>query len=274
MVISDKIRENREESRTFFDTEQAKDRRRTGMPTSLASADMGLSTIIAMTEKDASGYEIEPSMVSTMNRLRTWDFRTQASSDRNLRFAFNELHTLKDKLGLPDAIIEKTAYIYRKARQRGLARGRSVSALLAAAIYIACRQMGVPRTLDDIASISNIKRKSIAKCYRQIIFELDLKLPVVDNTKCIARVANRVSVSERTKHRAISLMNDVVRSGLSAGKDPMVLAATVVYASCIGTPEQRSQIDVANAADVTDVTIRNRFKDLKNQLGLDSDVGI
>jgi transcription initiation factor TFIIB len=170
MVISDKIQENREESRTFFNTEQAKDRRRTGMPTSLASADMGLSTVIARTEKDASGYEIEPSMVSTMNRLRTWDFRTQVSSDRNLRFAFNELHTLKDKLGLPDAIIEKTAYIYRKSRQRGLARGRSVSALLAAAIYIACRQMGVPRTLDDIAVISNIRRKSIAKCYRQIIF--------------------------------------------------------------------------------------------------------
>jgi transcription initiation factor TFIIB len=268
MVISDKIQENREESRTFFNTEQAKDRRRTGMPTSLASADMGLSTVIARTEKDASGYEIEPSMVSTMNRLRTWDFRTQVSSDRNLRFAFNELHTLKDKLGLPDAIIEKTAYIYRKSRQRGLARGRSVSALLAAAIYTACRQMGVP-TLDDIAVISNIKRKSIAKCYRQIIFELELKLPVVDNTKCIARVANRVSISERTKHRAISLMNDVVKSGLSAGKDPMVLAATVVYASCIGTSEQKSQIDVANAADVTDVTIRNRFKDLKNRLGLE-----
>jgi transcription initiation factor TFIIB len=86
----------------------------------------------------------------------------------------DELHTLKDKLGLPDAIIEKTAYIYRKSQERGSTRGRSVSALLAAAIYIVCRQMGVPRTLDDIAIISNIKRKSIAKCYRQIIIELDL----------------------------------------------------------------------------------------------------
>jgi transcription initiation factor TFIIB len=268
-VISDKTQENKE-SRTFFNTVQAKDMR-TGMPISLASADMGLSTVIARTEKDASGYEIDPSMIATMHRLRTWDFRTQVrnSSDRNLRFAFNELHTLKDKLGLPDAIIEKTAYIYRKAQQRGLTRGRSVSALLAATIYVACRQMGVPRTLDDIATISNIKRKSIAKCYRQIVFELDLKLPVIDTTKCIARVANRVSISERTKHRAIDLMNDVVRTGLSTGKDPMVLAATVVYASCIGTSEQKSQIDVAKAADVTDFTIRNRFKELKNRLGLD-----
>jgi len=144
-----------------------------------------------------------------------------------------------------------------------------VSAPLAPAIYVACRQMEVPRTLEDIVAISNIKRKSIAKCYRQIIFELVLKLPIVENTKCIARVANRVSVSERTKHRAISLMNDVVESGFSAGKDPMVLAATVVYASCIGTSEQKSQIDVANIAYVTDVTIRNRFK---NRLGLYVDV--
>jgi transcription initiation factor TFIIB len=137
MVISDKIQENRE-SRTFFNTEQAKDRRRTGMPTSLASADMGLSTLISRSDKDAGGYEIEPYMASTMHRLRTWDFRTQVSSGsrQNLRYAFRELDTLKDKLGLPDAIIEKTAYIYRKAQERGLARGRSVSALLAAAIYI------------------------------------------------------------------------------------------------------------------------------------------
>ena len=270
MVISDRIQETRQESRTFLNTERAKDRGRTGMPTSLARADMGLSTVIARSDKDASGYEIEPSMVSTMHRLRTWDFRTQVrtSNQRNLRFAFNELHTLKDKLGLPDAIIEKTAYIYRKAHQRGLARGRSVSALLAAAIYAVCRQMGIPRTLDDIAIISNIKRKSIAKCYRQIIFELDLKIPIIDTTKCIARVANKVNISERTKHRAIDLMNDVVKSGLSAGKDPMGLAATVVYASCIRTGEQRSQIDIANAADVTEVTIRNRFKDLKNRLKL------
>jgi transcription initiation factor TFIIB len=175
---------------------------------------------------------------------------------------------LKDKLGLPDAIIEKTAYIYRKSQERGLTRGRSVSALLAAAIYIVCRPMGVPRTLDDIAIISNIKHKSIAKCYRQIIIELDLKLPMIDTTKCIARVANKVNVSERTKHQAINLMNDVVNSGLSAGKDPMGLAATVVYASCVRTGEKKSQIDIANAADITEVTIRNRFKDLKSRLKL------
>jgi transcription initiation factor TFIIB len=269
VVISDKIQETRQESRTFLNNE-AEDRIRTGMPTSLACSDMGLSTVIARSNKDASGYEIKPSMLSTMRRLRTWDFRTQlnTSTDRNLRFAFNELHILKDKLGLPDAIIEKTAYIYRKAQERGLTRGRSVYALLAAAIYIACRQMGVPRTLDDIAIISNIKRKSIAKCYRLVIYELDIKIPTVDPMKCIVKVANKAVLNEKTKRHAIDVMSNVTNKEISAGKNPMGLAATVLYISCIKTGEHRTQKDIALAAGITDVTLRNGFKDIQDKLRL------
>ena len=187
---------------------------------------MGLSTVIGKENVDATKNKIEPSMLSTMHRLRTWDFRTQvhSSTDRTLRLAFDELDILKDKLGLSDAIVEKTAYIYRKAQQKGMTRGRSIHAVLAAAIYISCRQMEVPRTLDEIATIGNIKRKSIAKCHRELILELQLKLPTIDTTKCIARVANKANISEKTKHQAMTLMNDVVKTGISAGKDPMGLA--------------------------------------------------
>jgi transcription initiation factor TFIIB len=113
-----------------------------------------ISTVIGKSNRDASGNAIEPSMLSTMHRLRTWDFRTQVhtSADRNFRLAFTELDTLKDKLGLPDSIIEKTAYIYRKAQQTNLARGRSVSVILTAAVYIACREAGIPKTLKEIDS--------------------------------------------------------------------------------------------------------------------------
>ncbi len=269
VVVSDKLLERKQEWRTF-DIDKSVGRARTGLPSSLARHDMGLSTVIGKDNIDATKNKIEPSMLSTLHRLRTWDFRTQvhSSTDRTLRLAFEELDILKDKLGLSDAIIEKTAYIYRKAQQKGMMRGRSIHAVLAAAIYIACRQMEVPRTLDEIATIGNIKRKSIARCHRELVFELHLKIPIIDTTKCIARVANKANISERTKHRAINLMNDVVKSGLSAGKDPMGLAASVIYASCIVTGEQKTQVDLASAADVTEVTIRNRFKDLKNRLGL------
>ena len=269
MVISDKIQETRQESRTFLANE-VEDRRRTGMPTSLALSDMGLSTVIARSDKDASGYEINPSMLSTMHRLRTWDCRTQVrtSTDRNLRFAFNELHTLKDKLGLPHTIIEKTAYIYRKAQARRLVRGRSISAVLTAAIYISCRELGIPRSLDDIAIISNIKRKSIAKCYRLLIYELDIQIPTLDPMKCIVKVANKAVLNEKTKRHAIDVMKNVTKKEISAGKNPMGLAATVVYISCIKTGEHRTQKDIAEAAGITDATLRNRFKDLKDKLQL------
>jgi transcription initiation factor TFIIB len=147
-------------------------------------------------------------------------------------------------------------------------RGRSIPAVLGAAVYIACREMEVPRTLDDIATISNVKRKSIAKNHRELSFEFHLKLPTIDTTKCIARVANKAKISEKTKHQAISLMNDVVKNGIAAGKDPMGLAATVLYVSCMKTGEQKTQVDLANAAHITEVTIRNRFKDIKNRLEL------
>jgi transcription initiation factor TFIIB len=175
MVISEKTQETRSESRTFPNTtEVSKERARTGMPNSLASADMGLSTVIGMSNRDASGNKIEPSMLSTMHRLRTWDFRTQVhtSADRNFRLAFTELDTLKDKLGLPDSIIEKTAYICRKAQQRNLARGRSVSVILTAAVYIACREAGIPKTLKEITVANNTKHKLVAKAYRVLVSEL------------------------------------------------------------------------------------------------------
>jgi transcription initiation factor TFIIB len=269
MVVSDNLLESRQEWHTF-DIDKSVGRARTGLPSSLARHDMGLSTVIGKENVDATKNKIEPVMLSTLHRLRTWDFRTQvhSSTDRTLRLAFDELDSLRDKLGLSDAIVEKTAYIYRKAQQKGMTRGRSIHSVLAAAIYISCRQMEVPRTLDEIATIGNIKRKSIAKCHRELILELQLQLPTIDTTKCIARVANKANISEKTKHQAMTLMNDVVKTGISAGKDPMGLAATVLYASCIKTGEQKTQVDLANAAQITEVTIRNRFKDLKNRLEL------
>lgn len=269
LVISDKAQESRPEWRAFT-SEEANDRSRTGIPSSLARHDMGLSTVIGRTDKDASGRAIDISMRSTMGRLRAWDFRTQAHSptDRNLRQAFSELDRLKDKLRLSDAAVEKTAYIYRKAQERGLVRGRTISAMVGAAIYIACRETGTSRTLKDIAEIGNIKRKDLARIYRIVVMELDLKIPMIDPMKCIVRVANRANLSERTKRMAMSIMKNVTKSGISAGKDPMGLAASVLYLACLNSGESKTQTDIADAAGVTEVTVRNRYKNLKSQLHL------
>ena len=178
---------------------------------------MGLYTIIGRGLKDARGHVLDASMRSTMGRLRTWDHRIQASTNRNLITAFNQLNILKDKLGLPDAIVEKTAYIYRKARERGLGRGRETSAALAAALYLTCREEGTPRTFKEICLISNLKRKAISRQYRHMVIELDIRIPTVDPIKCIARIANQINLNQKVKQKAINIMNAATKSELSAG---------------------------------------------------------
>ena len=239
------------------------------MPTSLASHDMGLYTMIGRGRKDARGQVLNASMRSTMGRLRTWDFRIQASANRNLITAFNQLNILKDKLGLPDAIIERTAYIYRKARERGLVRGREISSAVAAALYLACRQEGTPRTLNEICIISNIKRKAISRQYRDMVIELDIRIPTVDPIKCIARIANQINLNQKVKQKAINIMKAATKSQLSAGKRPMGLAASILYISClINGCNNIGQTVFAQTAGVTEVTIRNISKDLRNHVDL------
>jgi transcription initiation factor TFIIB len=196
---------------------------------SLARHDMGLSTMIRRADRDASGNKLDPTMHTRMNRLATWDMRSRLHTprDRSLSQAFFQLNVLKDKLGLSDGIVEKTAYIYRKAQSRNLTRGRSISGVLAAAVYIACREMGAHITLDDIATGSNVKRKEVSK-NRVLHTSLDLKIPQQDLMKCIAKVANKVKLGEKTKRKAAEIISNVMKEEISAGKDPMGLAASVL----------------------------------------------
>ena len=250
--------------------EEINDKLRAGIHTSLARFDMGLSTIIGRTDRDASGNILDTAMRSRMQRLRTWDIRSQAQSSaaKNRKQAFTQLSILKDKLNLSDTVIEKTAYIYRKAQERLLIRGRTISGMLAAAIYIACREMGTPRTLNDIATVNNMKRKELARNYRLLYFELDLRIPIIDPMKCIVKVANKAILSERTKRQAADIMSKAIRREIPAGRDPMGLAAAILYISCLKTGENTTQTDVARASGKTEVTIRNRFTELKGKLHL------
>jgi transcription initiation factor TFIIB len=268
LVSPERVIESRAEWRTF--DSEGSERARAGSPTSLAQHDMGLSTMIGKENKDSSGRQLEPSVSTAIQRLRTWDFRSkaQSSTHRGLIRAFTELSGLKDKLGLSDAIIEKAAYVYRKAQEKSLVRGRSTSAILAAAIYASCREMGAPRTLKDVAAGTEVKRKDISQSYRILILELDIKVPLVDPMKCIAKIANQAGISEKTKRAAMKTMNDIVEMKISAGKLPMGLAATVLYMSCLKNGENKTQRDIADAAGVTEVTIRNRFNDLQTRLQL------
>src|ERR687886_2560606 len=271
VIVSDKIQNIHQPEWRAFSNEEHENRSRTGIPSSLAIHDMGLACVIGKTNRDAGGKKMDNAMRTTMQRLRTLDSRAHIhdSSDIGLIHAFNKLRILKDKLTLPYVVVEKAAYIYRKAHERKLSRGRLISGLVAASVHIACREMNTTRTLKDIAAASNIKRKQLGKAYTLLFIELDIKVPLADHTKCIAKVANKANLSEKTKRHAIRTMDEIKRKDddmVSAGKNPMALAATILYFSCLKTGENKSQFDIAEAAGVTEVTIRNRSRDIKNKL--------
>ena len=267
IVITDKIVDASAEWRSFSN-EGGTDPTRTGAPTSLTMHDRGLSTIIGTVNKDASGKPLSTSMKSTIERLRTWDSRSQtnSSADRNLRQALNEMNKLKDKLSLSDTVIQKSAYIYRKALEKKLVRGRSIQGLVAACLYAACRNTETPRTLQDISNGMNVRKKDIARCYRLIFRELELKMPVVDPIKGVSRIASIAELGEKTKRKAIEILNQAKDSGLVAGKDPMGIAAASLYLACISTGEIKSQKEISIASGITEVTIRNRCASLRKML--------
>ncbi|MDH3278868.1 MAG: transcription initiation factor IIB [Nitrosopumilus sp.] len=263
-VVSEKTQESGPEWRSF-QKDGGADPARTGAPSSLLMHDMGLSTVINPLNKDASGKPLSTSMKSTIERLRTWDNRSQVHEpvDRNLRQALGELTRLKDKIAISANVLEKAAYIYRKALEKKLVRGRSISAMIAASLYAACRDTATPRTLKDVADAANVKRKDIARCYRLLHYELELKMPVVDSVQCIARISSKLDITEKTKRFAIKVLKEAQEREESAGKDPMGLAASALYLSCVHNGASVTQRDIAEAAGVTEVTIRNRYKGLK-----------
>ena len=205
-----------------------------------------------------------------MEPLKMWDSRSQmhSPSERNFQQAFSILAKIKDRMGLPDPVMEKAAYVYRKAQEKGLIRGRTIGSVLAASIYIASRQMGVLRTLDDVSENSDVKPKDAGRSYRMLVSELALEVPMIDPNKYVAKVANNINISEKTKRKALAIMAEAQRKGASTGKDPMGLAASVLYLASQTTGEAKTQSDIAKAAGVTEVTVRNRSKELRKQLGI------
>jgi transcription initiation factor TFIIB len=271
LVVSEKDVDIASPERRAFTTEESDRRARTGAPTSLSRHDKGLATLIGKPARDAAGQKLDANARLTYKRLKTWDDRVQrhSSTDRNLSRAFSELNILRDKLGLSDSLVEEIAYMYRKVEDRGLIRGRTIHGMLVACVYVAFRRGGHLRTLKDVSSKSNINRKDISKNCRLVMEELGITSSVVDPMKCIVRVANAAQISERTTRHAYKMMSELLRKKtLSAGKNPMGLAASILYLASQETGEIKTQKDMAMAADVTEVTIRNRIRALANDLNL------
>jgi transcription initiation factor TFIIB len=270
LVLYEQMLDKGPEWRAFTQQEKAS-RSRVGMPTSYSIHDKGLSTTISQIDRDAFGRKLPQSTRLQMWRLRKWQIRSRvhSSTDRNLAQAMSELERLASKVNISPPIREKAALVYRKALDRGLVRGRSINAISAAALYAACRKSGSPKALREIAEASLVDKKDVARCYRLLLQELEFHMPVSDPLTYVSKIAEKNGVTGKTQGAAITILRNAKQQRFSAGKDPMGMAAAALYIACLQNGEKITQKDIAEAAGVTEVTVRNRYKTLKKQLKIE-----
>jgi transcription initiation factor TFIIB len=268
LVIRDLILDQKPEWRAFT-PEEKKAKGRVGSPTSLTKYDKGLSTTF-QPYKDASGKALPMKERFKMMRLRKWNIRSRlhSSAERNLSQAMNELTRLSDKLHIPASMEENAALIYRKALDAGLIRGRSIKSITAAALYAACRLTQTPRNLKEIVEASTRSRREISRCYRLLQRELEIKMPIDDPAKYVSKIASHMRLSQKTQNMAIRLLEEAKKIQADVGKGPAGMAAAALYIVSIMKGEKVTQKELAKAAEVTDVTIRNRYKRLVKDLEL------
>ena len=250
-----------------FTPEEREKRSRVGAPITRLTPD-SLSTDIDWRSKDAAGREIGLKKKIEMLRLRKWHIRArvQSSIERNLSQASIELERLGSQLGLPQYAMDRALEIYKKALETGLVRGRSIESVMAAAVYAACREKKIPRTLDEIAKYTRAGRKDVARCYRLLVRETQVKVPLPSPIDFAPRIGELLKLSTQTIKKAIEILKKAQEMGLTAGKDPAGLAAAAIYIAALLSGEVRTQKEVARAAQVTEVTVRNRYKELAKKL--------
>jgi transcription initiation factor TFIIB len=264
MVIDDSA-----EWRAYSATERAS-RSRTGGPTNFSIHDKGLSTQIAVEDRDAYGAKLSASKKYQFYRLRKWNTRSRiaTSKDRNLTKAMRELDRISSQLSLPRSVKDTSAIIYRKALEANLIRGRSIEEMIAASAYAAARQRHLPRTLDEVSSNSRISKKELGRAYRLLVQELKLKIPLADPINYVVRYAAELQLSGEVTRSAKEILTDAKRKKMTQGKDPVSLAAASIYISGILHDQALTQQQIADVASVTEVTIRNRYKELVKELDI------
>jgi transcription initiation factor TFIIB len=266
-VANDKFFNN-EHSSGYSSQSGFSDRSRTGMPESLAIHHKGLSTLIGMGDTDARGKALEPAQRMKMQRLRTWNNRSQLndSISRNLEKALKFLNNFGDKLYLSQAVMESAAYIYRKAAIKKLAKGRSTLGLVGAALYAACRETATPKTISDVASVCNLSSKDVMSHYKLILRELSLQMPVLHGPDYVTLIANRLDLTEKTKREALKIFSEVQQNRISIGKNPRALAGAVIYLASQSCNEFLRQVEICQVADISTVSLRKRCKEIKATL--------
>ncbi len=247
-----------------FDAKEKDEKSRVGAPTTNTMHDKGLSTNIDWRDQDAYGRSLDSRQRQKMRRLRKWNerFRTRDSKERNLKQALGEIDRMSSALGLPENVRETASVIYRRALDEDLLPGRSIEGVSTACTYAAARMADVPRSLDEISEVSRVGKDEVARTYRYVVRELKLEVKPADPESYVPRFASDLNLSDETELRAKELLTNAKEQGIHSGKSPVGLAAAAVYAAALLTNEKTTQAAVSEVADISEVTIRNRYHEL------------
>jgi len=254
-----------------FDSDEFGDKARTGSPSKYSKVNQGVSTMIERGGRDARGNKLSPETKEQMYRLIRWHKRTSISNSmqRNLSIALAELRRISSYLNIPEQLVEKAALLYRKTVEKELIRGRLIEAVVSAVLYAVCREANIPRTLNEMAEASGLTKKEIGRNYRYLIRELNIDIPLTNPIHYISRFTSELKLSGDVQEEAKRILKEAIEQGLISGRGPTGVAAAAVYISALIKGEKRTQKQVANVAGVTEVTIRNRYRELKEKLNLE-----
>ncbi|QDI89233.1 transcription factor TFIIB [Candidatus Nitrosopumilus sp. SW] len=234
-----------------------------GPPTKISTSNMSQSTTISRKNHDSTGNRLHNDTRRHFSRLRIWDSRSKIDrNERNLVKAFTILDAYASQLGIPENAKEHAAYIYRKAVENNLIMGSSIPSMVAGSVYVACKQLGIPRSADDTTRICNISKRKLSKAYKRLVKNLELKIDPSE-TDYISQVANSLSVSEKTKRLAIKIIDDVKKEKVHVGKKPLGITAAAVYLSAINYSEHVSMAKISKVTNISTVTIRKITKLIK-----------
>lgn len=264
LLIEEKMVDTGQETGGQFDKGEKKTRG--GAPLSIQKFDKGLTTNVG---EISDIYKLEHGQTRKFLRLKKWQERVSTSIERNLRLAMAELRRETSFLNLPSVVRDEAARVYNFVLQRSLVRGRSMESVIAACIYAACRSYNIPRTLDEIAATSDVPRKEIGRTYRFMIRKLNIKVRPSSPKDYIARFASILHLSPKTQNEALKILKKADVSELTSGRGPAGIAAAALYVAALLNNEKRTQREVADVAGITEVTIRNRYKELIDRLGIE-----
>ncbi len=274
-ILEEQVIGDEAEWRAYTPEERAR-RNRVGGPLSVAKPNWGVDVYLGALH-EGSGKHIRglSKRIEALRLQRSYRIgRTLSGLEKNINQALKILDEIATKMELSEKVKDEASKMYRDATEKGLTRGRSIDSVVAATLYAACRKLRIPCTIDDIVKYLPTKsadtKREIARCYRLLVRDLGVDIPVIEPELFVTRIVSALGLPDYVTIEAIKVLREARSRGITAGKDPSGLSAAAVYLAALKFGLRRTQKEIAHVAGVTEVTVRNRYKelvgeDLKNE---------